>query len=254
MSSTASSTTPLPGHVGGLTIKETDMLKQLWTRLFKLFQQKGDPNEYKPPSDKKEEQDTKKGGWFSSGNKAAEKKDYFVGATEDPQWLSLPLEKAMPLIPGPKLQRTFWNMVNIDNPDAVCLRYLRARKWDLDAAYNMLVNTLRWRLVNRVDDIIALGENGLRDELNRLKPKLGDIFIEQLGSGKAYLGGPDKEGRGISFINVRNHYKEDQPHEIIKLMTMYIMETSRIIVHQPVETCCIVFNMDGFTLKNMVMG
>ncbi|RCI06809.1 hypothetical protein CU098_003407 [Rhizopus stolonifer] len=32
---------------------------------------------------------------------------------------------------------------------------------------------------------------------------------------------------------------------------MYIMETSRVIVHQPVESACIVFNMDGFTLKNM---
>lgn len=33
---------------------------------------------------------------------------------------------------------------------------------------------------------------------------------------------------------------------------MYVMETSRVVVHQPVESACIVFNMDGFTLKNMV--
>lgn len=33
---------------------------------------------------------------------------------------------------------------------------------------------------------------------------------------------------------------------------MYIMETSRVVVHQPVESACIVFNMDKFTLKNMV--
>lgn len=55
-----------------------------------------------------------------------------------------------------------------------------------------------------------------------------------------------------SFINVSLHHKEDQPIEIIKLLTMYIMETSRVVVHQPVESACIVFNMDGFTLKNMV--
>ena len=56
----------------------------------------------------------------------------------------------------------------------------------------------------------------------------------------------------ISFINVSLHLKEDQPSEIIKLLTMYVMETSRVVVHQPVEANCIVFNMDGFTLKNMV--
>ncbi|KAG1212200.1 hypothetical protein G6F35_010404 [Rhizopus arrhizus] len=165
--------------------------------------------------------------------------------------MTLPLEKAMPLIPGKQLHSTFWNMVATDNPDAVLLRFLRARKWDLDAAYNMLANTLRWRLHMRVDDIVALGESGIRDELNRLKPELGDSFVSQLGSGKAYLGGPDKAGRGICFINVNLHRKEDQPFEVVKILTMYIMETSRVIVHQPVEAACIVFNMDNFTLKNM---
>ncbi|KAG1072422.1 hypothetical protein G6F42_025914 [Rhizopus arrhizus] len=80
---------------------------------------------------------------------------------------------------------------------------------------------------------------------------MGDCFITQLNSGKAYLGGPDKAGRGICFINVNLHHKEDQPVEVIKLLTMYVMETSRVVVHQPVEAACIVFNMDGFTLKNM---
>lgn len=55
-----------------------------------------------------------------------------------------------------------------------------------------------------------------------------------------------------SFINVNLHRKEDQPFEVVKILTMYIMETSRVIVHQPVEAACIVFNMDNFTLKNMV--
>ncbi|RCI04001.1 hypothetical protein CU098_011462 [Rhizopus stolonifer] len=108
----------------------------------------------------------------------------------------------------------------------------------------MLANTLQWRLNMRVDDIVALGETGLCNELNRLKPGLGDRFTAQLGSYKAYLGGPDKAERDIcgnSFINF----------EVVKLLTMYIMETSRVIVHQPVKSACIVFNMDGFTLKNI---
>jgi hypothetical protein len=191
---TTSTSEPLPGHVGNLTVKENDMLKQLWTRLFELFKQKG--TEWTPGA-KVEETPVKKG-WFGKKDTSAEKStDLFIGTNTDPQWMTLPLEKALPLIPGADLRGTFWNMVATDNPDAVVLRFLRARKWDLDAAYNMLANSLRWRLSMRIDDVVALGENGLRDELNKLKPEMGDSFITQLNSGKAYLGGPDKAGRGI---------------------------------------------------------
>ncbi|KAI8367660.1 CRAL-TRIO domain-containing protein [Radiomyces spectabilis] len=247
-----------PGHVGHLTAKETDMLKALWKRLFELFKQVG--TEYKPAEKnepaKEAPKETKKGGFFGFGGKKEAKEDaktndVFIGTTADPSWLTLPLEKAIPLIPGTDLQTTFWNMVCTDNPDAVVLRFLRARKWDLDAAYNMLINTLRWRIVMRVDDIVALGETGMHDELERLKPGMGKSFVEQLHSGKAFLGGPDKAGRGICFINVSLHHKEDQAPEVIKLLTMFVMETSRIVVHQPIEAACIVFNMDGFTLSNM---
>jgi hypothetical protein len=182
------------GHVGYLTEKETDMLKKMWLRLFKAFQQKGSDSKV----EKKEEEAPKKSGWFGKKDPKEDKNaEVFIGATTDPSWLSLPLEKALPLIPGSELKRTFWGMVGNDNPDAVVLRFLRARKWDLDAAYNMLTNCLRWRLCYRLDDIIALGENGLRDELNKLKPDLGTEFIKQLNSGKTFLGGPDNEGRGI---------------------------------------------------------
>ncbi|CAO3635176.1 unnamed protein product [Cunninghamella echinulata] len=138
-----------------------------------------------------------------------------------------------------------------DNPDAVILRFLRARKWDLDAGYNMLINCLRWRVVMRVDDITALGETGLHAELEKLKAGMGESFLDNLHSNKSVLGGPDKDGRGISYINVRFHKKEDQDFEVIKLMTLYVMETSRMVVHQPVESSCIVFNLEGFTLANM---
>lgn len=187
----ATTTAPLPAHVGNLTVKENDMLKQMWTRLFELFKQKG--TEYVPSV--VEEAPVKKG-WFAKKEPVVTK-DVFVGVGVDPQWMALPLEKALPLIPGTKLHGTFWNMIATDNPDAVCLRYLRARKWDLDAAFNMLANTLRWRLHMRIDDIVALGESGLRDELNTIQPALGDCLVAQLNSGKAYLGGPDKDGRGI---------------------------------------------------------
>ncbi|CAO3630707.1 unnamed protein product [Cunninghamella blakesleeana] len=243
--------TELPGRINNLTPKEVEGLKSTWTRLINLFQQKG--TEWVAPAAKEEpKQEKKKSGWGFGGKKKTEEvKDLFLGTTTNPEWLSLPVEKAIPLIPGRLLEITFWNMVSGDNPDAVVLRFLRARKWDLDAGYNMLVNCLRWRLVMRVDDITALGETGLQKELEKLKPGMGESFLDNLHSNKAVLGGPDKDGRGIAYINVRFHKKEDQDFETIKLLTLYVMETSRMVVHQPVESCCIVFNLEGFTLANM---
>ncbi|KAI9302047.1 CRAL-TRIO domain-containing protein [Cunninghamella echinulata] len=245
--------TALPGRVDSLTAKEVEGLKKTWTRLLTVFQQKG--TEWVAPAKKEEPKEEKKKSsrWgFGGGKKeATEVKDLFLGTTTNPEWLSLPLEKAIPLIPGRLLETTFWNMAYGDNPDAVILRFLRARKWDLDAGYNMLINCLRWRLVMRVDDITALGETGIHGELEKLKPGMGESFLDNLHSNKAVLGGPDKDGRGIAYINVRFHKKEDQDFEVIKLMTLYVMETSRMVVHQPVESCCIVFNLEGFTLANM---
>ncbi|CAO3635392.1 unnamed protein product [Cunninghamella echinulata] len=242
----------LPGRIDTLTSKEVEGLKKTWGRLIILFQQDG--VQWVPPTKKSDDDDSSKKsskGWGFLSQKKEEQKDVFLGTTTNPEWLSLPVEKAIPLIPGQLLATTFWSMVAGDNPDAVVLRFLRARKWDLDAGYNMLINCLRWRLVMRVDDITALGETGIRNELEQLKPGMGESFLDNLHSNKAVLGGPDKEGRGIAYINVRFHRKEDQDFEVIKILTLYVMETSRMIVHQPIEACCIVFNLEDFTLANM---
>ncbi|KAI9493938.1 CRAL-TRIO domain-containing protein [Zychaea mexicana] len=250
----------LPGHAGALTVEQTASLKRLWLRLFELFQQPGDKVNLPPAIDEavKEEKPAKNGGgggFFGFGAKKqpaqpAEEKFVFLGRTADPRWMSLPVDQALPLIPGDKLEYTFWQMVATDNPDAAILRYLRARKWDDEAAYKMLVNTLRWRLHMRVDDITKLGESGLVQELEKAVPGMGDQFLEQMRSGKATLGGPDKSDRGICFINVQLHRKEDQPAEVIQLCSLYLMETARVFCGYPMVNACIVFNLENFTLAN----
>ncbi|ORX61780.1 CRAL/TRIO domain-containing protein [Hesseltinella vesiculosa] len=239
----------LPGRIDTLTEEQEIMLKYTWHRLLSIFVQEARPTTGTAP----EVEDTsKKSKWgFRSAGKESGSKDVFLGATQDVAWLTLPLEDAIPLIPGEDLATTFWNMVMADNADAVVLRFLRARKWNEDAALAMLLNCLRWRLVSRVDDITSLGEHGVRDALEKLKPGMGDSFIENLFSNKAVIGGPDKNGRPICYINVRFHYKEEQELEVLKILCIYFMESSRMIVHQPFETSCLVFNMEGFTLANM---
>lgn len=43
------------------------------------------------------------------------------------------------------LRQAFWGMVKNDNPDALLLRFLRARKWDVEKSLVMLVSTMQWR-------------------------------------------------------------------------------------------------------------
>ena len=44
-----------------------------------------------------------------------------------------------------ELRQFFWDMVKCDNPDALLLRFLRARKWDTEKALIMMVSTVQWR-------------------------------------------------------------------------------------------------------------
>lgn len=54
-----------------------------------------------------------------------------------------------------------------------------------------------------------------------------------------------------SFVNVQVHHKDSQPLEVMKLLTIYVMETSRVICDYPMDTVCIVFNLENFTMANM---
>jgi hypothetical protein len=195
---------PLRGRINTLTEKQVDKLKEIWVRLMEAFRQQGEAWPPPPPSTK----DSKKSSlWKSNASldnsnssntkNSPEPKYLFFGTKTNPQWSSLPLEEAIVLIPGPRLFSTFWNMVGGDNPDAMVLRFLRARRWDVEASYKMIMNTLRWRIHMRVDDLTALGETGIHNELELLKKGMGDQFLANLHSYKCVLGGPDKQGRGV---------------------------------------------------------
>ncbi|KAI9248667.1 CRAL-TRIO domain-containing protein [Helicostylum pulchrum] len=235
-----------PAHAGNLTESQLASLKAFWIRLLQLFKQPGQEIILPDPA---KERPVKKS--FFGAVKEDPYYNYFLGATSDPRWSSLPLEKALPLIPGNLLRDTFWGLVASNNPDSTILRFLRARKWDLDASYNMLTNTLRWRLEMRANEIASLGQTGLINELEKAKPGLGVAFKHQLDLKMVTLGGPDKQARGACFVNVQIHHKENQPLEVMKLLTLYMVETSRVVCDYPMDTVCIVFNLENFTLANM---
>lgn len=143
------------------------------------------------------------------------------------------------------LREAFWSMVKCDNPDGLLLRFLRARKWDVQKALAMMVVTMKWRVKEgNVAGVIRRGEVGAIAEND-------DGFMKQLRMGKSFLHGVDKEGRPICHVRVRLHKQADQTEESLERYNIYIMETARLMLRTPVDTACVIFDMTNFSLANL---
>ncbi|RVD80770.1 uncharacterized protein DFL_008662 [Arthrobotrys flagrans] len=149
-----------------------------------------------------------------------------------------------------ELRTTFWGFVKYDNPDALLLRFLRARKWDVEKALVMMVSTMHWRGQEvHVEDIAREGEaTAFAAEKT---DKTAEGFMKQLRMGKSYIHGTDREERPVCYVNVRLHKAADQTPESLERYTIYLIETTRLMLKQPVDTAAIVFDMTGFGMANM---
>lgn len=140
------------------------------------------------------------------------------------------------------IRDTIWSMVKHDHPDALILRFLRARKWDAERALIMLVSTMNWRAQQMKvdDDIMRNGEGAaLAAEGNAgdaAAQKLGHDFMTQIRKGISYVHGHDKEGRPLCFVNVRLHRQGEQAEEALERYTVYLIETCRMLLQPPVDT------------------
>lgn len=139
------------------------------------------------------------------------------------------------------LRTTFWSMVKHDHPDALLLRFLRARKWDVEKALVMMVSTMRWRSteVQVDDDIMKNGELASLDAANGSDPtkrRLGEDFLAQMRLGKSFLHGVDKNGRPMCFVRVRLHRQGEQSEESLERYTVFVIESARMVLQPPVDT------------------
>lgn len=261
------------GHLGHLTVDQEAKLRQLWAATFEVF---GVPDPFtadrssledapKPThadTDHSSLKDSKKSkkrlGLFSrshknsvssadgspsskppkSPNPSTDENDKYGQTAEFQQALSAQTPE--------ELRTAFWSMVKQDHPDALLLRFLRARKWDVQRALIMLISTMHWRLKDaRVDDDVMLrGESGAaRDaqgtagtgaEANAKKE--AEDFLEQLRMGKSFMHGTDKQGRPLCLVRVRLHRGGEQSEKSIERFTVYTIETGRLLLRPPVET------------------
>ncbi len=124
-----------------------------------------------------------------------------------------------------------------DNPDSVVLRWLRARKWDINNALEQFIDTLKWRNQWGVNQLIANGES--------------DLSREEIEKGKAFYIGYDRKGRPIHYVSIKDHIKGEFSSEQTQKLTVFAMELGRKLLHYPNETVTIICDLKEFSMKNM---
>lgn len=139
------------------------------------------------------------------------------------------------------LRQTFWSMVKHDHPDGLLLRFLRARKWDVEKALVMMISTMHWRAeeMHVDDDIIKGGEQQAVEQSKSSDPKIkkeAEDFLAQLRLGKSFLHGVDKEGRPLCIVRARLHRAGEQSEQSLERFTVYTIETARMFLRPPVDT------------------
>ncbi|CAD6940666.1 unnamed protein product, partial [Tilletia caries] len=145
---------------------------------------------------------------------------------------------------GPYLRRAFWEFTKLDHPDTTMLRFLRARKWDVDRALAMLAAALKFRLEKDVEGILENGEDGLKDIPG---------FLNQFRRGISYIRGTTAAPgeHPIYFIHVGRHFTSAQKAEVLQQFVLLAMENARLLSTPLYEKAIVVFDMTGFGLKNM---
>lgn len=278
----------LPGRPGNLTPQEQEKLKELWTLTLRLSGVLATGQDI-PNGEAKTNGNTEHDG--SHPDKKVKRKRFASlrskdkadidpspatespsSEAEDKHGQTKEYLAAIATLSPEQIRTAYWAMLKLDNPDALLLRFLRARKWDVEKALIMMISTLRWRLEVRVDeDTMLHGELGALEASESSDPtkrKLGEEFLSQMRLGKSFLHGVDMEHRPMVFVRARLHKSSDQCEETLERFTIYVIETARLVLSPPVDTAvslslslvethlmmvkCVVFDMTGFGMANMV--
>ncbi|CAK4022018.1 Hypothetical predicted protein [Lecanosticta acicola] len=255
-----------PGRPGNLTADQEVKLKEMWSRTLEFFGMSHDEVHkaqangtlHSPTSASETTPEKKKRGLMSRFSKKDKSESEGEGSaiTNDKHGQVKEYEEALKSMSPEQIREAFWNMSKHDHPDAILLRFLRARKWDVQAAQIMSLSTLHWRLKDmHVDDEIMFNGEGhaLKESQssNAAEKKEGQDFVAQLRMGKSFLHGVDKDGRPCCYVRVRLHHGGEQSEKSLEHFTVYTIETARMLLRPPVDTATIVFDMTDFSMANM---
>lgn len=265
-----------PGHLGNLTPEQERKLRDFWSITLKTFgitdptlhsaapgiaavtpsASETNTDSDSPKSPKKTTSTKKRPSLFSSKKHHDDGTDINSirsapgtadDAADDKYGQTKEFQRTLKELSPEELRTAFWSMVKSDHPDALLLRFLRARKWDVQRALVMLISTMRWRSkeIHVDDDIMRSGEGGaLADSKSgdTFAKKEGEDFLAQMRKGKSFLHGVDREGRPLCFVRVRLHRQGEQSERAMERYTVFIIETARLVLRPPVETAVCVLH------------
>lgn len=247
-----------PGRVGNLTPEEKVKLQEAWRRLSKICGIPLDEEEEDAGPD--DAADTQVDGAVSTKEAKKSRRPRFrrkktdtvntADQEDDKYGQAKEFQTALKENTPQDIRETMWTMVKMDHPDALMLRFLRARKWDIDKALIMMISTLNWRKrdMHIEDTIVRDGEAvGLKESLT----KDDEGFMAQYRMGKSFIHGVDKDGRPICIIRVRKHVPGAHTVHSLETYTVHTIETCRMALRDPVDTATLIFDMTDFSLKNM---
>ncbi|KAJ2372461.1 phosphatidylinositol transfer protein csr1 [Coemansia sp. RSA 2607] len=179
-------------------------------------------------------------GWFGWGGskQAAEAPEYRQLVDEVADEASQPPDFEGAAAPAAQsIRSAFWTAVLCDHPDVLLLRFLRARKWNVDDALAMLLACLRWRIDEQLDRVVWEGEGPL------------NLAVMRRGIGAVHK--TDRIGQPVLHIPVRLNDPKAQPAEHMVAYTVYLMEVARVVLHPPAEKVCLLFDTTDMSLANM---
>ncbi|KAJ5288738.1 hypothetical protein N7478_001768 [Penicillium angulare] len=255
------------GYVGNLAPLQQEKLVQFW----KIIQQSWDSTLTGPDADANSvagSTNTKSHRrLFSFGRSPAQPTDHELSAIPANLLASLKqlgaaagdlraINSLLTQLPGDELRSAFLDILKQDHADALCLRFLRAEKWDVPKAWIKFVRALNWRVNEyKVEkEVMSRGE-AYAFEKSKLEKdcdekKDGEGFMLQLQTGKGHLHGHDRDGRPICVVRVRTHQPGTQTTKGLNDYIVQCIENVRLLMVSPVESMAIVFDLTSFGLSN----
>ncbi len=134
------------------------------------------------------------------------------------------------------LAEEFWCQAGTDDIDGLILRFLRARKWNVKAAFSMTTECLKWRKEFGVRKLMVEGERAFSPVT--------------LVSGESFFWKHDKQRRPVIVMRGRLHRPSAQSPKDMMFFSVYQMEMGRRLLQPGVDKVCLLFDLSGGSISN----
>lgn len=135
-----------------------------------------------------------------------------------------------------------------DLPDNWLLRFVRARRFELEPALSMFSKSMHWR-TQELDASNWVLEGDALSYMNGTNKG----FVKNFTTEKSWIEGTDRQGNPIFWFQAKKHFGSDSPAAETQRYAVVTIEWCRLFLREvnlSSDTVSIVFDLTGFSLKN----